>query len=118
MTKEILERIDAIGAKLGVAAGHLYGVLVRQATVDAWRDMILAGVFGVFVGVCAWLVKKSIKEEFGHHDDGFIAFVSGIVGVGLAILMFVFAYTSVGEFMNPEFYAIHNILDALKPAAK
>ena len=29
MTKEILDRLDLLGAKLGVAGAHLYEVLVR-----------------------------------------------------------------------------------------
>ena len=56
MREEIFSRLDALAAELGVAVGHLYGVLVQQAGIQAIQAFIKLGflIFGAFFFIL-WL---------------------------------------------------------------
>ena len=54
----LLQRLDALAAKLGVTAQYIYGVYVAQARVEAVRDTLCA--------VC-WLVLSVLLGYFACY---------------------------------------------------
>ena len=113
MTDEILKRLDALSAKLGVAAGHLWEILVRQARVDAFENVLLCilslcGVC-VFVRLASWVLKKA--------DEEWAAFAFGCACVGAvacsiaSLVGFCSLWTPL---LNPEYFAFQKIVEAFK----
>lgn len=106
--QKIAELIDQLAKSLGVAADHVWQVLVYQQYIDGIKQMIIYGVIFcvALVGFlkCLRLVRE--EEEF---------WIIGCVLFGLAVVMtFCEFVSSIGLLINPEYYAIQEILDALK----
>ena len=114
-----MEYIDKLAAKLGVAAEHVYGVLVKQAFANGVTDAIIGAVFlmiAVVAGVIITRVTiKSYDSDFGDWDIewGLLVIVVGL----LVILPGVFGIYVITEgikaLINPEYYAIKEILDTI-----
>lgn len=109
MTKELLDRLDLLGAKLGVATAHIYDVLVRQAYVNAWRLTVLAVLLGIASGCCFNLGRRYATME--ERDQRMVSF---IVSGFLLIIGTLVAFHAAGRLLNPEYYAIQEIMEALR----
>lgn len=114
MKEEILTRIDALAAKLGVAADHLWEILTQQG--------IVVGIYGFSTAIigsilCYFCIKgfSNMAEKYsnaGSEDDGkywamswvyaILGIVSGIVAIG--------QYFQTRYLFNPEYYAYVKIL--------
>jgi hypothetical protein len=126
--------IDKLAEKLGVAAEHLWGVMVRQAIADGFADI----AWGVFFGLICYMsfrcfqkydaIEKDAKAEYdnGEHVRSY-SFLSSIVescktksiiaGVLCAITLFLsalFIITGIKELCNPQYYAFTNIIMQFK----
>lgn len=113
--KEVLTRLDALAAKLNTTGGHLWQVLVRQAQVEAVKDLLTA----LLCTVAAYLVIRLILRMY-KADPGADQFHT--VGVTMLGTMAVILLTVVGvvsllhvptELLNPEYWALHTVLNAL-----
>jgi uncharacterized membrane protein YraQ (UPF0718 family) len=129
LSKEVLTRLDAIAAKLGVAAGEVWRILLKQAFVES----VVQVVVGVLLAITAAIVVKwfysrvladqafnaNIKEE--HSYDYYrakrdpagwvtgmvLCSIAGLVAIGVAI-------SGILGVMNPEYYALRELLSVLK----
>lgn len=116
--KAILDRLDALGAKLQVTGLHLWEVLVKQQAIMAtyhygWAvASIIAGL--VFGGVGLVCGRKLIR--LGTDDGDY--FVGGVILLA-ATLIVTSAFVGSGidsalngymHAMNPEFYALREII--------
>ncbi len=112
---EILKRLDALATKLGVTADHLWGVLVRQARVEFIVD---AGLCLLWITVCfltGWGLVKLYRSE--DDDKDFLVAAVWLLGGffligGLASLYY--ASELPGLIMNPEFWALKQVLEVSK----
>lgn len=107
--------IDAIASKLGVASEHVYGLLVKQAIVSGVLDLI----FGVALIIATYvLVRMSIwlatSEKAYDNDLEPYGVFTGIGALVALIFGIVCMYSGVGELINPEYYAIKEIMDVFK----
>ena len=109
MTKEILDRLDLLGAKLGVTGAHAYEVLVRQEHIDAWSLTVLAVLLWVVSGYCFNLGRRYATME--ERDQRMVSF---IVSGFLLIIGTLVAFHAAGRLLNPEYYAIQEIMEALR----
>ncbi|MCY9372674.1 hypothetical protein [Bacillus haynesii] len=112
-----MEYIDKLAAKLGVAAEHVYGVLVKQAVANSITDLfcgVIAFAAAIVLGV---LIAKIVKRRFNVSEwDVEWFFLLIIVGI-LVIFPFVmgvdFSTKGIKALINPEYYAIKEILDTI-----
>lgn len=107
--------IDKLAAKLGVAADHVYGVLVKQAVVNGGTD-IGASVVLLLIAIAIPVVCTQIaKRRKGVIPDGLaIAFGWGLfISVFLLILACILGVNGIKAVLNPEYYAIKEILDTI-----
>ena len=118
MTQEIMKRIDVLAVKLGVTGQYLWGVLVKQAEVEAIEDILSALLFGVLAGIGLYIIKKMIKiwqsdeyDEVGIMLGSIACFIAVVVGlIGFVCCMI----SSITPIMNPEFFALRQILNSVK----
>ena len=126
METQVTQLIEKLAAKLGTTAEFLWGVLVKQAQVDA----IVATLFVAFT-ICyvwAWFVlhitfsKKHDengyeKNLYDKHDTELsvpMAF-AGFVGAIFVLAVFFSAIPmAVSGFVNPEYSALQRILTTIK----
>lgn len=108
MTAEVLE---VLAEKFGTNVAHLWGILVKQATISGYTDAVLSGVLFIVlalsIGICVWAMKRD------GYDDEWIVLFSGFVGVASLILAPVFGVSAFKHIANPEYYALLEVLNAV-----
>jgi len=120
MKEELFTRLDAIAAKLGVAAEHLWGVLIRQVVVGAvWQLVMLCVVFGVCFVLFRWWYRclRVIAKKEGYatlwglveeKEEAVFAYyiVLAAVVIVCATMFCVVGHNIVLGFVNPEYRAL------------
>lgn len=114
-----MEYIDKLAAKLGVAAEHVYGVLVKQAFASGVTDSIIGFIFLMIAVIAGVIITKVTIKIYGERYCNWDCewfFVVLAVGL-LVILPGVFGIYAITEgikaLINPEYYAIKEILDTI-----
>ncbi len=111
------EYIETLASSLGVAAEHVYGILVRQQVAEGVTTLIMFGVVYLVLGIVVGVAVK--KSDFDYEC---IANYVAVIGCIVLIFVSVFAFVDVGDaimkVMNPEYYAIKEIMDVIKGATK
>lgn len=127
MTEELLKRLDVLAAKLGVTAQYLWSVLVKQAHIEATACFVYAALwllvtitfisFGCYFRRVANKGRDRDGERYRHYDsEGWeVASVFAFVLSFLPIWGVIYWLTDgILYRMNPEFYALKYLLEALK----
>ncbi|AOZ62183.1 hypothetical protein QCM8_265 [Bacillus phage QCM8] len=114
--------IDELAKQLGVAATHVYEVLVKQQYVEGISLGVKSGITILLILLTWYLVNKLVfkKYEFIEDETG-LGFLVWILGVILAFVTLMFAIDIVGDItlavkklMNPEYYALQDLMDFVK----
>lgn len=122
MNKETNELIEKLAQKMGTTTEYLWSVLIKQAQIDAWTSIfqyLLIVIFGI---ILYRLHKKFSFEPEGHnsysmyYDKDYLGYLMGISAAIFAILA-VCAFFSITDtvngFLNPEYWALRRVLDAI-----
>ncbi|ATH93343.1 hypothetical protein ACH95_00840 [Bacillus glycinifermentans] len=114
-----MEYIDKLAAKLGVAAEHVYGVLVKQAFATGVTDSIIGFVFLMIAVIAGVIITKMTIKMYGErhcnwdYEWFFVALTFGL-SVVLPGGFGIYAITEgIKGLINPEYYAIKEILDTI-----
>lgn len=116
MNEQILQRIDALAAKLGTTAQYLWGVLIRQARIEVIENIICIAVFVAF-GYAMFRVCAKYAHAWEDCDNFPEAMASVFSGIAVVICMIVVAvaFCSIWTpLLNPEFWALKQVLGAAK----
>jgi hypothetical protein len=106
LQKEIFTRLDAIAAKLGVAAAHLWEVLIRQGYIEGLANIIVAIVLFFVVLVLG------VKTSRVYQDHTF--WLGSLISIAFTIWAITCLYDGIITLANPEYFALSKILQALK----
>ena len=121
MVQQVLARLDALAAKLGTTAQYLWGVLLRQAQVEAWTDLAIAIIF-IVVGIAASVgLVKAIKVWKSEPERGYLSDTTENVCIaffiGYPIVMIVSLWVSLYQIIeaaqiliNPAYWALQHLL--------
>jgi len=115
---EVLSRLDALAAKLGVAANYLWAVLVRQAYVEAVGALLFLVVVHLATRY-ALRIWRHGRDKGWHQGEYGLPFEMG-TAIGMLMLgvcwivAVVQVVCGVQNVLNPEYFALHQVLDALK----
>ena len=129
MEEKAFEYIDALAANLGVAAEHVYGALLKQAMVSGVRSLVYIILCLAVVYMVILLLKKVYTDvKDGNNNsiflDGWDISAAGIIasfvgGIALFIL-FIAIIANISNastaLLNPEYWALKEILDTIKGA--
>jgi hypothetical protein len=114
----VMQRLDALAAKLGVTAQYIYGVYVQQARVEAIRDTIAASLFLVSTLVSGYTVYRLFRRGMREDNCDDYPWVLAGIGTVVVIILFVMAmsgfYTALGEWLNPQFWALDALFKAIR----
>jgi hypothetical protein len=114
---EIFKRLDALSEKLGVAASHLWQVLVRQGMAEAVANLIMAVCWLIILIVAAkvllWARKTGeLKRGDGRYNDWtIVSSLTLVTSVGL-FMSCVYDFTIWA--VNPEYFAIQKVIELFK----
>jgi len=117
--------IDELAKQLGVAATHVYEVLVKQQFVDGISLLVKAGIW-IAVLILVWtLMNKLIFKRWSMYGDphGYddTQFALGILTVFVVIGSLIIGWCVVDwitlgikKLLNPEYYALEDIMTFIK----
>ena len=114
--QQIDKIITVLANHLGPGVHELYNVFIRQATIAAVRDSVLSLIGAVMLFAGVKLVKNSfpILHKFETEGQGLIYIIVGIVLTIIGpIVLFCNAYDIPTELLNPQFYAIQQLIQHL-----
>ena len=118
----ILERVDALAAKIGTTAQRIWDVYVAQAKVEAIRDAVLSVILLIVAALSVRLILF-FGKKFNDTDYSGVGTVFGlgaaiVVLSAVIILCLVFsgvnAYAAIPEWFNPQYWAFQHLTADLK----
>lgn len=110
MQDEILQRLDALAAKLGVAGEGLWEILVLQAKISGIVDLIWVPILALLAFGAIRLMKWA--EDQASDWDGVMVLSCVVIFASTIALPFLFT-AGIKELLNPEYYALNKILTIL-----
>lgn len=114
---KIGEAITQIAHGLGVASEHVYGVLIRQQFVDGLVDVcisIIAPILYIIVMMYLLRLRKNI-DSYWEDEVSAIVIIVGVGGfIATTVIFFNLFPDGLKHLINPEYYAMQQILDYLK----
>lgn len=112
---DIKQYIDELAQSLGVAAEHVYELLVRQQISDGIVTIIATTLIWV---VLATAFYKAVKRDDFYESKVTVTFIIGVAsGVGIFFALIIGSFESIAavkQLINPEYYAIREIMDVIK----
>ena len=106
MQKEILDRVDAIAAKLGSVSHDAWNILLVQARVE----LVFCCVFllmGIGIGLSSiFLFRQASKSQ--DSEEGW--FVVGSLVVVISIIMIGYNLCGINESVYPPYWAMKQVL--------
>lgn len=112
MDEKTEQLIRELAEKFGTTTEHLWGILVKQAQIEAWTQIILL-CFGLLAATILFIFAFKMKRK--ENDDwcdgalliGGTSIVLGFIMLVAVPVVFVNATTS---FLNPEYRAFKQLL--------
>ena len=122
MNEETLKLVEQLAQKLGTTTEYLWGVLIKQAPIDAFTNLfyVLATIIS---GIGLYKLHKYFLKENEHNNSLYYEHEELLVGpMIIAALIWstiaIICFFSMGEiiigFINPEYWALNEILKAAK----
>jgi chromate transport protein ChrA len=113
--------INELAKQLGVAATHVYGVLVRQQYVEALSALITDAVYVAILILLCVIFSKMWKRALRAKDNGDSAFAMSFISffftAGMIVaIIFLLAdiKNSLTRLLNPEYYALKDIMNFIQ----
>jgi O-antigen/teichoic acid export membrane protein len=118
MNEQTTKLIESLAAKLGTTAEYLWSVLVNQAYVSGIKSLI-GIIISLLVSFALYKVykfaAKKIDVEGEDDNEGFwaIRILTGVAQIIPFILVLYYTSNAFNAFMNPEYWALKELLDTL-----
>ena len=122
MEDKYLQLIEALAAKLGTTAEHLWGVLVKQAPISGTVDLVLCIVIAAVTVWWVVLVKTKTTKPPKTKDENYptaewkdeaalLAWVITIIAVMFVIITIICSAQGIAAaFANPEYWALKQLV--------
>lgn len=108
--QELLKRLDALADKLGTTGAYLWQVLVKQGIVTGVQDCLI-GLTWLIFWIVALKLGKHLRESGTENQDA--GWVLTIGCNGMWIVIGIYLYSGIAELLNPEYFALTQILQTL-----
>lgn len=125
MNDNTAKLIEQLAQKLGTTSEYLWGVLLKQAAIDATTNLLqffVVIIFGIILYRYHVKLSKKIKPNDGYYsknsyeDNDAIAFLMVALSTVFFILSIVM-FTCIGDiingYFNPEYWALNKILNSI-----
>lgn len=113
MNDQISQLLEQLADKFGTTADHLWGVMLKQAPIQATTELVFFAVFFAGLAIAFKKLKKlPLLDEY--KCPVLEACVAWVVYACIAILFFNALVTclplDIAAFVNPEYWALRQII--------
>lgn len=110
---EMWKRLDVIGQKLGVAAEHLWALLIKQAYVESVAQLVAGLIILTAATVLIVIFKRAYSKASKYDGEGFMVgmILTPVLGYPLGLMLALFGGMGMA---NPEYYALKDLIEMLK----
>lgn len=114
--------IDTLANKLGTTAEHLWGVLLRQAPISGFIDIVQCVVLVVFAALVVILAKNKTTIPAETNENPYphaewteeLAVIAWVAAMLISVIAVLCLKRSVPEivaaFLNPEYWALKQLV--------
>ena len=121
MNENTARLLEQLAAKIGTTSQHLWGVLIKQAPIDATTTLfqillIIVGVVVCFNKHKKYISKVEIYEVNYYEKSETTAIIMAVFGVVLLVLCIVAFFNVpyiIDGYFNPEYWALREIMKAI-----
>lgn len=125
--KTVTDLLDALAARFGTSAAHLWAVLIRQVYIDAIEITLFYLVLGVAIVQLFRYVARATRADTTPEQRRYSsnvewnvsAVIACVMGCLLSLMLFFYLpefANDIGRLFNPEYGALRIILGAMKGA--
>ena len=112
--KDVTQLLEQLAIKLEVTVEYLWAVLLKQAMISG----LMSAFFLLFIGITGFILYRIVKSYDKLNDSGeflwVIGFPAGVICWSICLLIGLFEVSNmVTAFVNPEFWALDEILGNL-----
>jgi hypothetical protein len=122
------ELIEQLAKQLNTTVEYLWSVMIRQASVSAYIDMVtivvwgialVLAVYGLYKFYSYWSKKEGETDPWEWDDPivsvGYLICVCVVIAVGAGFVVSTFTTipTIIARLINPEYWALTQILERL-----
>lgn len=116
---QLVSALKPVAQKLGVAAEHMYWVLVRQSIAESLSNIASLGIVSLFVMYLGYSMRSSSRKDgYSSNDRSFLLAVGWLATALGVVIMAAALGTNMAGLVNPEYGAIKTLLDAVHGGCK
>jgi len=120
MNENTTKLIEQLAQKLGTTSEYLWGVLLKQAPIDATINLIQIIIVLLFGWILYKIYKKIIKntDSTNSYYSKYEEATSVPMAMGLLVfaILLIYAFSCIGDvingYFNPEYWALDRIINA------
>ena len=102
--------LDALGVRFGATGAHLWTILQRQAYVEGVIALLAIGLGSIMFAAFSWTTRKA-RDDYNYEPVMVGIGISGVIVVICAVIQ---TFGAISAMMNPEYYALQQVLGAFK----
>ena len=110
-TDQIGQVINKLAEKLGVASEYVFELLVKQKQIEGIINVPFSGLMFIAGVLFIIFLLRENDLDIAEMIEDYTA--SSIVAIALTVIGGISLVLSVLQIMNPEYYAIRDIVDML-----
>jgi len=120
MNENTTKLIEQLAQKLGTTSAYLWSVLIKQAPIDATITLIQVIIIIITGSVLYKAHKRFCNDDnkISYYNQEeilvFPMFVVAIIWGVFVIASFFCIGDIINGYLNPEYWALHHVLDCLK----
>ena len=120
--EELTPLLEKLAEKLGTTTEYLWGVLLKQAPITAATELVYL-VLVILGGIVLYKVHKRLSKEVDGNNSIYYEaeelviapmVIAAIIWGVLFIICFFSIGTMVTGFLNPEYWALDEIMSLIK----
>ena len=120
--EELTPLLEKLAVKLGTTTEYLWGVLLKQAPITAVTELVYL-ILVVLGGIALYKIHKRLSKEGDgnnsiYYDCEGLAIAPMVIATVIWAILFVNCFHSIGTivtgFLNPEYWALDEIVSLIK----
>jgi len=120
--EELTPMLEKLAEKLGTTTEYLWGVLLKQAPITAVTELVYL-ILVVLCGITLYKIHKRLSKKVDgnnsiYYESEELVIVPMVIATIIWAILFIICFLSIGSivtgFLNPEYWALDEIMSLIK----